>query len=102
MKNMGCLFALLAVFAPRIAFLILWIFWTPIVNNAFNTFIFPLLGFIFLPFTTLFYALAVGPLGTTSGWGWLFVIIGFILDLGGYYHAYENRSYMDQYTGSSK
>jgi hypothetical protein len=99
---MGCLFALLAVFAPRLAFLVIWIFDTNLVNNAFNTFFFPLLGFIFLPFTTLFYVLAVGPLGGTSFWGWLFVFIGFMLDLGNYHHAYEDRSYIDQYTGTSK
>jgi len=87
---MVCLFAILASFAPRIAFLILWLF-TPIIDRAFNTFIFPLLGVIFLPFTTLMHALVVAPLGNSNFWGWLCVVMGLLIDLRSYHDAYENR-----------
>src|SRR5215469_11543911 len=90
--EMGCLFVLFAAFAPRLAFLFLWIF-TPLVDRAFHTFIWPFLGIIFLPLTTLVYTLAYVPaLGGLSGWGWLWVIFAFILDITAYAGSgYGNR-----------
>ena len=73
---MPCLFAILAVSFPRVGLLCLWLF-TPLVNAAFNNnWLWPLLGLVFLPFTTLMFALVVGPLGPTNFWGWLMVISG--------------------------
>jgi hypothetical protein len=78
---MGCLFALLAGFAPRIALLLVWIF-TNLVDRAFHGFLIPLLGLLLFPYATLFYVLAYSPATGVSGWGWAFVVIGFIFDLG--------------------
>jgi hypothetical protein len=78
---MGCLFALLAGFTPRIALGLVWIF-TNLVDRAFSSFIVPLLGLIFLPYATLFYVLAWSPVGGVRGWGWFFVILGVIFDVG--------------------
>jgi hypothetical protein len=86
-----CLFALLGAFAPRIALLLLWIF-TPLVNRSFGFWLWPLLGVIFLPFTTLFYVLVVAPLGPTNFIGWMVVFLGFLLDLRNYVDGYTNRS----------
>jgi hypothetical protein len=88
---MGCLFAILGAFAPRLAFLILWIF-TPVVNHVYGTWIFPTLGIIFLPFTTLLYTLVAYPMGPANFWGWLVVFFGFLIDLRGYVDAYTYRS----------
>jgi hypothetical protein len=77
---MGCLFALLAGFTPRIALGLVWIF-TNLVDRAFSTFIVPLLGLIFLPYATLFYVLSWSPVGGVRGWGWFFVILGLIFDV---------------------
>ena len=66
---MGCLFALLAGFAPRIALVLVWIF-TNLVDRAFSGFLVPLLGLIFLPYATLFYVLSWSPVGGVTGWGW--------------------------------
>jgi hypothetical protein len=88
----GCIFALLAVLSPRLALLILWLF-TPLVTRAFASFIVPILGIIFLPFTTLFYVLAWRPGFGVIGWGWLWVILGFIIDLAAYGGSgYTNRN----------
>jgi hypothetical protein len=87
---MPCLFALLGAFAPRVALLFLWIF-TPLVSRAFGFWLWPLLGLFFLPFTTLFYALVVGPLGTANAWAWLAVIMGLLLDLRSYADTYTHR-----------
>jgi len=78
---MGCLIALLAAFAPRVTLVILWIF-SDLVDRAFSGFLIPLLGLLVLPYTTLFYVLAYAPVAGVSGWGWFFVTIGFLFDLG--------------------
>jgi hypothetical protein len=77
---MGCVLALLAGFAPRVALILVWIF-TDLVDRAFSGFLVPLLGLILFPYATLFYVLAWSPLGGVNGWGWFFVILGFIFDI---------------------
>ena len=49
---------------------------------AFPTFIWPLLGFVFLPWTTLMYV-AVAPLGVT-GLDWLWLGLALVVDIGSY------------------
>jgi hypothetical protein len=79
---MGCLLALLAGFAPRVALALIWIF-TNLVDRAFNGFLIPLLGLIVFPYATLFYVLAYSPVGGgVGGWGWIFVVLGFVFDIG--------------------
>ena len=80
---MGCLFAMFAGFFPRIALVVIWIA-TDLVDRAFSTGIIPLLGLIFLPFTTLIYAIAWVP-GVHLGNGrWVWVAIAFTIELIGY------------------
>src|SRR5689334_19045585 len=95
----GCIFAIGAAFFPRLAVLFLWIFDPGLVNRAFhNTFIWPLLGIIFLPFTTLMYVLVYNPVYGLYGWGWFWVILGFLLDISSYSSsAYTNRNRMPGY-----
>jgi CDP-diglyceride synthetase len=77
------LFAILAALSPRLALVLVWIF-TNLVDRAFEGFLLPLLGLIFLPFTTLLYVLAYKPVVGVTGWGWFFVFIGVLFDLGSY------------------
>ena len=67
-----CCLALSAGFiGPRFALLLWWIFGDK-VDAAFSSWIWPLLGLLFLPWTTLAYVLAWGPVYGVSGfWGWL-------------------------------
>jgi len=79
-----CCLALTAGFlGPRVALLAWWIFGDK-VDLAFDTWVWPLLGLIFLPWTTLAYLLAWGPLDGVSGIGWLVVAIGFAGDIATY------------------
>ncbi len=78
---MVCLFALLSGIFPRIGLLVLWIF-TDEVDQAFDTFVLPLLGLIFLPLTTLVYALLWVPLGGVDGIEWFWVALAFLFDIG--------------------
>ena len=89
----GCLFAILAASFPRVALLVMWVF-TPLVDRAFNTFVGPLLGLAFLPFTTIMYVLVY----PVFGWGWLWVVLGLFLDISTYAGgAYRNRNQIQGY-----
>jgi hypothetical protein len=88
-----CCLALTAGFlGPRVALLAWWIFGDK-VDLAFDTWLWPLLGVIFLPWTTLAYVLAWGPLDGVSGIGWLVVAIGFAADLA----TYSSRAAKSRY-----
>lgn len=80
---MGCLFVILGGLFPRVAFVCLWIF-TNDVDRAYDSFIVPLLGLIFLPLTALVYAVAWSPVGGVEGIEWLWVALAFVLDLSSY------------------
>ena len=72
---------LVALFA-RLALLVVWLT-TPLVHNAFHEgWILPLLGFLLLPITTLTYVLVYYIAGSVTGWGWLWVVLAFLLDAG--------------------
>ena len=97
---MPCLFALLAVCAPRMAFLFMWIF-TPLVERAFNTFIGPLLGLAFLPFTSIVYVLLWTPGVGLVGWEWLWIVLAFFIDLTSYASsAISNKQKIQGYPGT--
>jgi hypothetical protein len=75
---------LLALFGggPRLGILVMWLFpqGRLLMNLAYNTFIWPLLGFIFLPWTTLIYAIVYGINGIT-GFDWVWLGIAVLLDI---------------------
>ena len=81
--RIGCLLTLVISLAPRLVLLFLWLF-TYRVSQAFEGILLPLLGFLFLPFTTLAYLLVWNPGEGVSGAAWLLVIGGMIFDLGTY------------------
>jgi hypothetical protein len=93
---MGCLLALVAIFSPRLAFILLWIF-TPWVDRAFGPIIWPILGVIFLPLTTLLYVLLWNTGGRgVHGWEWIFVALALFGDLashGGTAYSRRGPSY---------
>jgi len=48
---------------------------------AFGSFWVPLLGFFFLPWTTLAWAVAYAPVRGVTGFGWFLVIFAFVVDV---------------------
>jgi hypothetical protein len=80
---MCCLALIAGGLGPRIALAIWWIFGAK-VDAAFGSFIWPLLGLIFLPWTTLFYVVVWSAVGGVSGAEWLLVALGVALDVGTY------------------
>jgi hypothetical protein len=88
------LLALMSAFAPRFVFLVIWIARPSYVNSVFDTFIFPLLGLIFLPFTTLLYVFLAAPPSRVSGFEWLWIALAVVADLSHYAGAYTQRGAM--------
>ena len=80
---MCCVALIAAGIGPRIALGLVWIFGDR-VEMAFSSWVWPLLGLLFLPWTTLMYVLAWGPLDGVSGWGWVLVALGAVLDVATY------------------
>jgi hypothetical protein len=78
-NNTGCLAALLPAFS-RIMLLMYWISRPVQMELAFNTFILPCLGFLFLPFTTLMYVWLIQGAGGIQGLDWLWLILAVLLD----------------------
>jgi hypothetical protein len=87
---MCCLFTILALLGPRALILVWWVLEPLRWNAAFETFIWPFLGFLFAPWTTLSY-IVVYP-GGIDGFDWVIIGLAVVLDIvnlaGG---AYGNR-----------
>jgi hypothetical protein len=96
---MGCLLVLMSAFAPRIVFLIIWIARPEVVDAVFDTFLFPLLGLIFLPFTTLIWLFLDSPPFGVTGFDWFWVALAVIIDLSHYGSTYGQRDKFSRSTG---
>jgi len=96
---MCCFFTTLLLFGPRLAVLIWWLFRPAYYMFVFQTWIWPLLGLIFLPWTTLMYLIVYGANGIT-GFDWIWLGLAFLADLASYGGgAYGNRSRIPGYGG---
>ncbi len=96
---MGCLFAIFAGLFPRLGVLFIWLARPALFSAAFGgNWLWPLLGVIFLPFTTLMYVVLWSPGVGLAGLDWLWLIVAVFLDLG---HlggtGYVNRGRMPAY-----
>ncbi len=78
---MPCLIALLAIPLPRLAIILVVIF-SDYIGTAYQTTIWPLLGFFFMPVTTLAYAWAINSSGSVSGFQLVIVVIAVLIDVG--------------------
>ncbi len=76
-----CLLLALAFFGPRLIIVLLALF-SDYFSQAYTGLIIPILGFIFLPFTTLAYAWAINTRGEVAGLQLIVVVIAVLLDLG--------------------
>lgn len=88
---MCCFFATLVLLGPRVGMLIYWLlpYGQAKINLAFNSFIWPLLGLIFLPWTTLMYVIIF----PVFGFDWIWLALALFADIGSYGGgAYSNRS----------
>ncbi len=87
---MPCLVLLLVLLFPRIA-LVLLFFFSNYLQRAYDNLLIPLLGFIFLPLTTLAYAWMVNTGATLQGPYVIVLILAVIIDVGGIGGGYRRR-----------
>jgi hypothetical protein len=86
---MGCLLALFAAISPRFVLFLLWIF-SDRLTIAFSSGWEGLIGFLFLPYTALFYALVYAPGRGVDSFGWFIVALGVLLDISS--HLFSSRA----------
>ena len=78
---MGCLVVLIAIALPRFVMVVLWLF-SDYLSRAYGTWLWPLIGFFFLPTTTLAYAIAQKRYCGVRGAGLVLVVLGVLVDFG--------------------
>ncbi len=94
---MCCFLLVLFVFGSRIAGIFFWLFRPGMWGSAFGSWpliwwIWPVLGLIFLPFTTIMYVLVAWGPGGVTGFDWVWLILAVLIDLMGHgIGGYNNR-----------
>ena len=76
-----CLILLVAVFAPRVALALMWIFGERVENAFEETLLWPVLGLIFAPLATIMYVLLWDPQTGVTGGEWLLVAAAAAVDV---------------------
>jgi hypothetical protein len=78
-----CLLLFVVLLFPRIALVLIWLFSTYLQRAYHGVLLLPLLGFLFLPVTTLVYAWELNSHMPTAGINLVWLLIAVIIDLGG-------------------
>jgi hypothetical protein len=87
---MPCLLLILILAFPRVGLALLFLF-THYLDRAFSSIFVLILGFIFLPFTTLVYAWMINSHLPVAGVNLLWLLLAALVDLGSLGHGYSRR-----------
>ncbi len=89
---MPCLIALLALIGPRVALVFTWLF-SNMIGRATDGWLVAVLGFLFLPWTTLAYVVLydLGADRQVAGLEWFVVGLAFLADFGSYAGGRRSR-----------
>jgi hypothetical protein len=96
----GCLLAFGLAVAPRLVLILAWIFsvrWDMVWKGVW---FWPLMGIIFLPYTTVMYMLTWSQAGI-QGWDWMWIILGLFLDLAKWAQIANTRENIPGYPQSA-
>jgi len=92
---MCLIYAVFLFVGPRAGLGLWWLVDQARFNRVYDTFIWPALGFIFLPVTTIMWTLVWQSGIGINGWGWLWVGLGLVADIAAYapggYSSNRNR-----------
>lgn len=88
---MPCLLVVLVLMFPRVILLLMF-FLSNYLWRAYHGYLIPLLGFIFLPITTIVYAWMVNNGYSISGINALYLIIAVLLDAGSHGAGWRSRN----------
>ena len=100
---MPCCFAVFAGLFPRLGTILLWLARPLMFNSAFKgSWIWPVLGIIFLPFTTLMFVILTWGVGGIYGfWDWFWLILAIFIDLGHWSSTFfQNRNRIPGYAAN--
>ena len=78
---MPCLLMVVVLFFPRVVLVLMWLF-SNVLERAYHGIVIPILGFIFLPITTIVYAWLVTNGMPIEGFNLILIIIAVLLDVG--------------------
>lgn len=78
---MCCIFTTLLLAGPRLAIIFWWLLYPLRFSNTFTTILWPILGIIFAPWTTLMYVIVWSPVTGIYGLDWLWIGLGILFDL---------------------
>ena len=79
---MGCIIAVIALAVPRVLMVFAFLL-TDWFGRAFQTSVWPILGFVFMPYTTLAYLAAMLNNNHTLSGGWLvLLVVAIVVDAG--------------------
>jgi hypothetical protein len=88
---MPCLLLILVLAFPRVVLALLF-FFTTFLDRAYHGYLIPLLGFIFLPLTTIVYAWMVNNKYPLDGVNLIILIVAVLIDAGGIGGGWHRRS----------
>ena len=86
-----CLFFTTLLLGPRVAILFWWLISPARFSDAFNSYLWPLLGVIFFPWTTLMWVIVWSIGDGVYGIGWFFIALGVLADISLYAGSANNR-----------
>jgi hypothetical protein len=95
---MCCLAVILFLVGPRIMGLIWWLFDPSRWDDAFGSWIWPILGLVFLPWFTVAFVL-VAPTGTVSLLDATVLVLALMLDFASLFGGYLRRDEVPGYSG---
>jgi len=87
---MPCLLLIVVLAFPRLVLVLMFLF-SNYLTRAYHGLIVPLLGFLFLPLTTIAYAWLRNTGQALEGWPLLILIAAVIVDVGGWGGGYRGR-----------
>lgn len=89
---MPCFLLLAILLFPRVVLVCMWFFSTYLQRAFHESLLIPVIGFIFLPITTIVYAWELNSGMPTEGINLLWLLLAVILDLGGLGGGARHRS----------
>ncbi len=88
---MCCGIAIGALIGPRIGLLVWWLLNPGLFRDAFANWLLPLVFALFAPFTMIFFMISWYISPGISGFDWILIIIGIMLDISSYGGGYRSR-----------
>ena len=87
---MPCLLLIVVLAFPRVVLVLMFLL-SNYLQRAYHGLLIPVLGFIFLPITTIVYAWLMNTHSAIAGPNLLILIIAVVIDVGGHGGAYSRR-----------